>query len=97
LKTSARSFSEAEELTGEVADKVVLDAAIVACAQAVENYLICRYGTLIAWADKLGHEDVLRLLTTNLNKEKAANTKLDTVALHKGASTRALQRLRSIK
>jgi ferritin-like metal-binding protein YciE len=33
---------------GEVDDKVVLDAAIVAGAQAVEHYEICRYGTLIA-------------------------------------------------
>ena len=82
-------ISEAEEVTGEVADKAVLDAAIVACAQAVEHYEICRYGTLIAWAKELGHDEILRLLTTNLNEEKAANTKLNTVALRKGVNTRA--------
>jgi ferritin-like metal-binding protein YciE len=27
---------------------------------------------LIAWADELGRDDVVRLLTTNLNEEKAA-------------------------
>jgi ferritin-like metal-binding protein YciE len=82
-------ISEAEEVTGEVADKAVLDAAIVACAQAVEHYEICRYGTLIAWAKTLGHDEILRLLTTNLNEEKAANTKLNTIALRKGVNTRA--------
>jgi ferritin-like metal-binding protein YciE len=80
---------EADELTGEVADKAVLDAAIVACAQAVEHYEICRYGTLIAWAEELGHDEVVRFLTTNLNEEKAANTKLNTVALRKGVNSRA--------
>lgn len=82
-------IKESDELTGEVADKAVLDAAIVACAQAVEHYEICRYGTLIAWAEELGHDEVVRFLTTNLNEEKAANTKLNTVALRKGVNSRA--------
>ena len=67
----------------------VLDAAIVGNAQAVEHYEISRYGTLIAWADSLGHEDIIRFLTTNLNEEKAANTKLNTVALRKGVNVKA--------
>ena len=50
---------------------------------------IARYGTLIAWAEELGHEDIVRFLTTNLNEEKAANTKLNTVALRKGVNRRA--------
>ena len=82
-------IKEADELTGEVADKAVLDAAIVAGAQAVEHYEICRYGTLIAWAEKLGHDEVVRFLTSNLNEEKAANTKLNTIALRKGVNTKA--------
>jgi len=82
-------IKEADSTMGEVADKAVLDAAIVAGGQAVEHYEICRYGTLIAWAEYLGHDDVVRLLTTNLNEEKAANTKLNTVALRKGVNTKA--------
>ncbi len=82
-------IKEANEVAGDVADKAVLDAAIVASAQAVEHYEICRYGTLIAWAESLGHEEVVRFLTTNLNEEKAANTKLNTVALRKGVNTKA--------
>jgi len=72
-----------------VADKQVLDAAIVAAAQAVEHYEIARYGTLIAWAEELGHEDVVRFLTTNLNEGKAADKKLSKLALRKGINRRA--------
>ncbi len=82
-------ISEADEVAGEVADKQVLDAAIVAAAQAVEHYEIARYGTLIAWAEELGHDDVVRLLTTNLNEEKAADKKLSSVALRKGVNRKA--------
>ena len=82
-------IKEADEVVGEVADKAVLDAAIIAGAQAVEHYEICRYGTLIAWAQQLGQEEVVRFLTTNLNEEKAANTKLNTVALRKGVNSKA--------
>ena len=39
---------------------------------------------------ELGHDDVVRFLTTNLNEQKAANTKLNTVALRKGANKRAV-------
>jgi ferritin-like metal-binding protein YciE len=82
-------IKEADSTASEVADQSVLDAAIVANAQAVEHYEICRYGTLIAWAEELGHDEVVRFLTTNLNEEKAANTKLNTVALRKGVNRRA--------
>ena len=82
-------IKEADETAGEIEDKAVLDAAIVANAQSVEHYEISRYGTLIAWAEQLGHDDVVRLLTTNLNEEKAANTKLNAVALRKGVNSKA--------
>jgi ferritin-like metal-binding protein YciE len=82
-------IKEANEIAGEVADKTVLDAAILASAQAVEHYEISRYGTLIAWAEELGHDEVVRFLTTNLNEEKAANSKLNNVALRKGVNRKA--------
>jgi ferritin-like metal-binding protein YciE len=82
-------IKEAQETAGEIEDKSVMDAGIVANAQAIEHYEIARYGTLIAWAEELGHDDVVRLLTTNLNEEKAANTKLNTVALRKGVNRKA--------
>src|ERR1044071_5559463 len=39
-------IEEAEEVAGEVDDKRVLDAALIAAAQAVGHYEVARYGTL---------------------------------------------------
>src|SRR4029078_1979024 len=47
-------IKEADETAGEIEDKTVLDAAIVANAQAVEHYEMCPYRTVIAWDEKLG-------------------------------------------
>jgi ferritin-like metal-binding protein YciE len=73
-------LEEAQEVAGEAEDKDVLDAAIIAAAQAVEHYEITRYGSLIAWANRLGRNDVARVLETTLSEEKAADRKLTAVA-----------------
>jgi ferritin-like metal-binding protein YciE len=49
--------------------------------QPVEHYEIARCGTLIAWADALGRDDINRVLNTNLAEEKAADKKLSIVAV----------------
>ena len=76
-------IDEANEIAGEVDDKAVLDAALLAAAQAVEHYEITRYGTLIAWAEDLGKGAVVKLLTTTLKEEKAADKKLTGIAGNK--------------
>jgi ferritin-like metal-binding protein YciE len=76
-------IKEANEVAGECDNKQVLDAALVAAAQAVEHYEITRYGTMIAWSEELGHQAIARLLTTNLNEEKAADKKLTTIGERK--------------
>jgi ferritin-like metal-binding protein YciE len=73
-------IKEADEVSGDVADKKVLDAAIVGSAQAVEHYEISRYGTMIAWAKELGLRGVIPLLNANLKEEFAADRKLTTIA-----------------
>lgn len=73
-------LEEAEEVSSEVADKNVLDAAIIASGQAVEHYEITRYGSLIAWAKEMGRKDVADLLSSTLEEEKAADKKLTMVA-----------------
>ena len=73
-------IDEAEEVSGEVEDKEVLDAAIIASAQAVEHYEITRYGTLVAWARQLGRDDAAAILQKTLDEEKAADKKLSSVA-----------------
>lgn len=73
-------IDEAEEIAGEVDDKAVLDAALVAAAQAVEHYEMTRYGTLMAWAKELGRNDCANVLQKNLDEEKAADKKLTGIA-----------------
>jgi ferritin-like metal-binding protein YciE len=73
-------IEEADEIAGEVDDKKVLDAAVIAAAQAVEHYEITRYGTLIAWAKQLGRPNCASVLQENLEEEKAADSKLTALA-----------------
>ena len=73
-------LEEADDVIGDVDDKDVLDAAMIAAAQAVEHYEITRYGSLIAWARQLGRNNCAALLEQNLNEEKAADQKLTTLA-----------------
>lgn len=73
-------IEEAEEVAGEVSDKRVLDAALIASAQAVEHYEITRYGSLIAWAKQMGRQDCANLLQQTLDEEKATDDKLTQLA-----------------
>ncbi len=73
-------LKEADEVAGEVDDDRVLDAALIAAAQAVEHYEITRYGTLIAWAKELGRADCAAVLEENLKEEKATDRKLTELA-----------------
>lgn len=76
-------IEEAGEVAGEVDDKQVLDAALIASAQAVEHYEITRYGTLITWARDLGRNDIAEVLQKTLGEEKAADEKLSKLATGK--------------
>jgi ferritin-like metal-binding protein YciE len=73
-------IEEANKVADEVEKKPVLDAALIAAAQAVEHYEMTRYGTLIAWAKQLGHNDVVTLLNQTLDEEKATDKKLTSMA-----------------
>jgi ferritin-like metal-binding protein YciE len=73
-------ISEGDEITGNVSDKKVLDAAIIGSAQAVEHYEITRYGSLIAWAREIGRGDFAAILQENLDEELAADARLTHLA-----------------
>jgi ferritin-like metal-binding protein YciE len=73
-------LTEADEIAGEVEDDRVLDAALIAAAQAVEHYEMTRYGTLVAWAKELGRSDCAIVLEQTLNEEKATDDKLTQLA-----------------
>ncbi|MBN9037056.1 MAG: ferritin-like domain-containing protein [Rhizobiales bacterium] len=73
-------IEEADDVAGEVDDKQVLDAALIAAAQAVEHYEIARYGTLVEWARRLGRPDCAEVLEKTLAEEKATDKKLTEIA-----------------
>jgi ferritin-like metal-binding protein YciE len=73
-------IEEANDVVGEVEHKFVLDAALIAAAQAVEHYEMTRYGTLIAWAKQLGRNDCVSLFQQTLDEEKATDKKLTSMA-----------------
>lgn len=69
-------IEEAEELLEEISNAKTKDAALIASAQAVEHYEITRYGTLVSWANQLGHTEAADLLRRTLAEEKDADNKL---------------------
>ncbi len=71
---------EADELMAEAKSGPVLDAGLIACAQAVEHYEMARYGALSAWAEQLDMDDASELLEETLDEEKAADEKLSELA-----------------
>lgn len=73
-------IKEADEVSGDIEDRAVLDAGIIAAAQAVEHYEIARYGALIAWAKQLGRDDCATILEETLEEEKSADETLTDVA-----------------
>ena len=73
-------LEEADEVSGDIDDKDVLDAALIASAQAVEHYEITRYGTLISWAKQLGRTDCANVLANNIKEEQATDRKLTEIA-----------------
>jgi len=73
-------IDEGKEIMDEFKGNPALDAGLVAAAQAVEHYEIARYGTLAAWAEKLGHDDAASLLRQTLEEEKKTDQTLTKLA-----------------
>jgi ferritin-like metal-binding protein YciE len=73
-------LEEGEEDMKDAKDPQVLDAGMIADAQAVEHYEIARYGTLIARGNQLGMTDASRLLQQNLDQEYHADMLLTDLA-----------------
>jgi len=59
----------------------VMDAAIIACAQKIEHYEICGYGTAKAYAAELEMKEAERLLDETLNEEYEADDLLTQLAV----------------
>ena len=74
-------LDEGKEIMAEYKGTEALDAGLLAAAQAVEHYEIACYGTLKAWATKLGMTEAVRLLDETLQQEHKTDEALTTLAL----------------
>jgi ferritin-like metal-binding protein YciE len=61
-------------------DDATMDACLIAAGQRAEHYEMAVYGTLVAWARAMGHEEAADLLQETLDEEKAADEKLSSLA-----------------
>jgi ferritin-like metal-binding protein YciE len=73
-------IDEGKSIMGEDFDDATMDACLIAAGQRAEHYEIAAYGTLIAWARAMGHNQAADLLQQNLDEEKAADEKLSSLA-----------------
>ena len=61
-------------------DDTTMDACLIAAGQRAEHYEMAAYGTLVAWAQAMGHAEAAKLLQQTLDEEKAADKKLSGLA-----------------
>jgi len=73
-------LEEGKKMMAEDFDEATMDAVLVAGAQRAEHYEMAAYGTLVAWANVLGHTDAAALLEENLTEEHAADDALSALA-----------------
>ena len=73
-------IEEGKSIMEEEFDETTMDACLIAAGQRAEHYEMAAYGTLIAWAQAMGHTDAAKLLQKTLNEEKAADKKLSSLA-----------------
>lgn len=73
-------IEEGEEAIQESDAGLVRDAQLIGAAQRVEHYEIAAYGTAVAMARLMGHDDVAALLDETLQEEGATDKKLTDVS-----------------
>ena len=73
-------IEEGKSMMEEEFDDATMDACLIAAGQRAEHYEMAAYGTLIAWAQSMGHNDATSLLQEILDEEKAADEKLSSLA-----------------
>jgi ferritin-like metal-binding protein YciE len=73
-------IEEGKSVMQEDFDDTTMDACLIAAGQRAEHYEMAAYGTLVAWATAMGHEEAAGLLQQNLDEEKAADKKLTQLA-----------------
>jgi ferritin-like metal-binding protein YciE len=82
-------LDEGKEVMDEYKGTEALDAGLLAAAQAVEHYEIARYGTMKAWAVRLGMKDAVKLIDETLQQERKTDKDLTALA-EAGVNSEAL-------
>jgi ferritin-like metal-binding protein YciE len=73
-------IEEGSEVIKEDAEPSVKDAALIAAAQRVEHYEIAAYGTVRAYAERLGQKEAVKLLDKTLKEEGETDKLLTQIA-----------------
>ncbi len=73
-------IDEGKSTLDEDFDETTMDACIIASGQRAEHYEMAAYGTLVAWAQAMGHGNTAKVLQQTLDEEKAADKKLSQIA-----------------
>jgi len=73
-------IEEGKSVMEEDFDGPTMDACLIAAGQRAEHYEMAAYGTLVAWAKAMGHDEAAGLLEEILAEEKAADEKLTQLA-----------------
>ena len=73
-------IEEGKSILEEDFEDATMDACLIAAGQRAEHYEMAAYGTLVAWARAMGHNEAADLLQETLNEEKAADETLTTLA-----------------
>jgi len=73
-------LKEGDEMATEEGDSDVIDAGLISAAQRVEHYEIAAYGSVATYAELLGEDEAVELLTQTLEEEKETDKKLTQVA-----------------
>ena len=85
-------IEEGKSVMEEDFDEITMDACLIASGQRAEHYEMAAYGTLVAWAQAMGHTQAVKLLQQTLDEEKAADKKLTGLAeggINQGAADAA--------
>jgi ferritin-like metal-binding protein YciE len=73
-------LEEGDQMLNETAEGDVRDAALISAGQRVEHYEMAGYGTVRAYAERLGKSQIVQLLEQTLEEEKAADKKLTEIS-----------------
>jgi ferritin-like metal-binding protein YciE len=73
-------IEEGKSIMDEDLEETTMDACLIAAGQRAEHYEMAAYGTLVAWAQAMGHTEAAKLLQQTLDEEKAADKKLSGLA-----------------